>query len=185
MYGGIKDAEFIRGNVPMTKKEIRDITINKLEIYKQCELLDIGAGTGSISIEAFNQGANVTCIEINEEAISLIEQNSKKFNANINIIKGYAPSNIPKKYYNRVFIGGSKGKLSEIYNFLDEHLKDNGILVANTVTLENTYKNFELMKKHKYKEIEVIQVNISRNKRVSDINMMISENPITIIKGYK
>ncbi len=74
----IKDEEFIRGNIPMTKFNIRILTMAYLSIKEEDRLLDIGAGTGSISIEGALQGAKVWAIERKEEGIELINKNAKK-----------------------------------------------------------------------------------------------------------
>ena len=85
----IKDEDFIRGNIPMTKFNVRVLTLGYLEIEEGDKFLDIGAGTGSVSIEAALHGANTCVIEREEEGIELIKSNAEKFNVNINIIKGH------------------------------------------------------------------------------------------------
>ena len=77
----IKDEEFIRGNVPMTKEEIRAISIAKLDVRENDVCLDIGAGTGSVSIEManFSKNGKIYAVEINEEALDLMEKNIEKF----------------------------------------------------------------------------------------------------------
>ena len=100
----IKDKEFIRGTIPMTKFDTRILTIGLLEIEEGDVFLDIGGGTGSISIEASLQGAKTYVIEKEEEGIKLIASNAKKFNIDdIEIIKDFAPDgmeNCSCKLYN-------------------------------------------------------------------------------------
>ena len=115
----IKDKDFIRGNIPMTKFNIRVLTLGYLAIQEGDRLLDIGAGTGSISIEASLQGALVWAIEKEEEGINLIKSNDDRFNTGITIIKGIAPEDLPNIMFNKCFVGGSKGKLSEIVQSLE------------------------------------------------------------------
>ena len=133
----IKDEEFIRGNIPMTKFNIRILTMAYLSIKEEDRLLDIGAGTGSISIEGALQGAKVWAIERKEEGIELINKNAEKFRVDIHTILGQAPEDLPNIKFNKCFIGGSGGKLREIFDYLEEHLEDNGILCGNFIMLKN------------------------------------------------
>ncbi|MFA5659657.1 MAG: precorrin-6y C5,15-methyltransferase (decarboxylating) subunit CbiE [Oscillospiraceae bacterium] len=111
---GIADTDFIRGNVPMTKSEVRSIVISRLNICRDSICWDIGSGTGSVSVEMAMQcpDGTVFSIEKKQEAIELTDKNSKKFMCdNINIIKGEAPealNNLPSPAC--VFIGGSTEK---------------------------------------------------------------------------
>lgn len=178
----IKDKDFIRGNVPMTKFNIRILTIGYLAIEKGDRLLDIGAGTGSISIEAALQGAEVYAIEREEEGVSLIKLNDKKFNTNIQIIHGQAPEDLPNYKFNKCFIGGSGGKLKEIFSYLDINLVDGGIVCSNFITLNNLVEFYNLLKKYNYREIET---QLIQSAYMDKLGLMKGQNPIYIVKGVK
>lgn len=183
---GIPDSMFIRGKVPMTKSEVRAVTVSKLKLYEGLKVLDIGAGTGSVSIEMAIKGCFVTSIERNPDGIELINANKDLFELdNINVIDGLAPQDLPNELFDRVFIGGSGGKLDEVFNYLSNNLNKEGIIVANTITIENTSKLLAVMKEYKYEDIEAVQVNVSRSKKVGPYHMMMAENPITIISARK
>lgn len=178
----IKDEEFIRGNIPMTKFNVRILTIGYLAIEVGDKLLDIGAGTGSISIESVLHGAEVWAIEREKEGIDLINKNKDKFGVNINIIHGQAPMNLPSIKFNKCFIGGSGGNLEQIFSYLDKSLEANGILCGNFITLNNLNQFIELLNKYKYNNIETQLVQTSY---VDKIGLMKGNNPIFIIKGVK
>lgn len=178
----IKDEEFIRGNIPMTKFNVRILSIGHLAIEEGDRFLDIGAGTGSISIEAALHGAKVWSIEREEEGISLINHNNNKFNTRINIIKGQAPEGLPETKFNKCFIGGSGGRLDEIFLYLEKSLEANGILCGNFITLNNLTLFLNLLKRYNYKDIEthlIQSANMERN------GLMKGQNPIYIVKGVK
>lgn len=178
----IKDEMFIRGKVPMTKFNIRLLTIGYLEINEGDRFLDIGGGTGSISIEASLQGASVWTIEREEEAIDIIKANDKKFNTNLNIIYGEASTDLPKLYFNKCFVGGSRGQLEEIFNYLKIYLEKNGILVGNFITLKNLNEFIEQLEKHNYKNIQVELIQTSSRDK---IGLLKGQNPVFIVKGVK
>lgn len=179
----IKDEEFIRGNIPMSKFEVRALIVSKMNISSGDKFLDIGAGTGSVSMQAAKFGADVTSIEREAEGVELIRKNAEKFNLDIEIIEGEAPEKIPNKIFNKIFIGGSGGNMCEIIEKAYSILEKNGIIAASFITLKNlnTFQN-------KIKELGLINVEteliqVSRVKTKAE--MMIAENPIFIVRGEK
>jgi cobalt-precorrin-6B (C15)-methyltransferase len=178
----IKDEEFIRGNIPMTKFNIRILTIGYLAIERGDKFLDIGAGTGSISIESALHGAKVYAIEREEEGVELIKTNRAKFGVDIDIIKGQAPEDLPNIKINKCFIGGSGGQLEGIFSYLDINLEDNGIVCGNFITIKNLNNFMELLNKYKYKDIEVQLIQVST---MDKIGLLKGQNPIFIVKGVK
>lgn len=178
----IKDEMFIRGQVPMTKFNIRLLTIGYLQINQGDKFLDIGGGTGSISIEASLQGANVWTIEREVKAIDIIKANDEKFNTKLNIIHGEASIDLPKIYFNKCFVGGSRGQLGEIFSYLDIHLENNGVLVGNFITLKNLNEFIGQLEKHNYKDVEVELIQTSSRDK---IGLLRGQNPVFIVKGVK
>lgn len=186
----IKDTEFIRGNCPMTKEDVRALSIWKMNLTEESVVLDIGAGTGTISIQAamLCKKGVVYSIERDDEAFSVASKNIEKFNANnIYLEKGEAINFLNKcecknLKFDSIFIGGSGGHLELIIEKCDTLLKSSGTLVMNFITLNNAYKAIEKVKDLKY-NVEITNVNISKNKGNS--YMMIANNPIYIVECSK
>jgi len=115
---GIPDAEFIRGNVPMTKEEVRAASISKLRLEKDSVVYDIGSGTGSVSVEIarLSKGIKVFAVDSNPEAAELTKKNLEKFALkNAEVVQGEAPFALESlPFPTRAFIGGSDGKIMEI-----------------------------------------------------------------------
>lgn len=178
----IRDEEFIRGDIPMTKFNIRILVIAHLAIEKGDRLLDIGAGTGSISVESALQGANVWAIEKEKEGVDIINKNSIKFNVNLNLIEGQAPENLPNIEFNKCFIGGSGGKLNGIFKYLETHLEAGGIVCGNFIRLKNLDNFIQFLEEYKY---ENIGVQLIQSSYMDKIGLMKGQNPIFIVKGMK
>lgn len=181
---GIKDDDFIRGKVPMTKEEIRILSLAKLGLSENSVLYDIGAGTGSISIEAalccpYGQ---VYAIEKKPEAAALIRENKIRFQTeNLEIIEGTAPECLKElKAPDCVFIGGSSGRLISV---IREVRKKNpsARFAVNAITLE-TMSEINRIKEEfpEYEEMDIIQVNVARSKKLAGYHLLNAENPVMI-----
>lgn len=185
---GISDDMFIRGNIPMTKEEVRVITLSKLRLKEDDVVIDIGAGTGSITIEAslIAKKGKVYAVEQKQEGIYLINENLKKFGIeNVEIMEGKAPDIIGDIYIDKAFIGGTGGNIKEIFEWLNNHLNIGGRVVINAITIENVYKAKKYLKENNYLNIEVIQAGISKGREVGNLTLMEAQNPIYILSGEK
>lgn len=184
----IYDKEFTQTELPMTKQEIRAVSIAKLMLNPNSILIDVGAGTGTIGIEAatYLPQGQVYAIEKEEKGLHTIRENAEKFSLeNFTLIHGKAPEDLPKIAYDRMFIGGSTGNLEGIINHFIEYGMVGAILVINCITLETQSKAMEILKQKGFVEIEVVQVQVSRGKKVGPYTMMYGENPIYIMKVVK
>ena len=179
----ISDEEFIRGNVPMTKQEIRILTIAKAQIKPNDVVIDIGAGTGSLSIEAAMTARQVFAIERNAEAVELIERNVEKFGIdNIIIINAEAPNGLEAiSKIDAALIGGSGGNLTKILDTIDKRLKSGGRIILNCITIQTLSEALEYFKKHDNYKYEAIQVQINRLNQVGQYDMAKALNPIYIV----
>lgn len=181
---GIPDEEFLREKVPMTKEEVRSISISKLQLSKESVIYDIGAGTGSISVECARMAVDgmVYAIEKKPEAGVLIQKNSEKLaGKNLQVIVGEAPEileNLPTPTH--AFIGGSSGKLEEILLCLWE--KNPGVrIVINAISLETIAEVTQLIKTYNFSQKEIVQVNIAKAKEIGSYQMMMGQNPVYVV----
>lgn len=184
----MRDELFSRNKVPMTKAEVRSISLNKLNLFKKEQFLDIGAGTGSISLEAALSfpSMRVTSIEQNDEAIDIMNQNITKFGIdNITLIKGKAPDAIPNQVYDAIFVGGSGSELNKIIDFSIAHLKDGGSLVLNFILYENAMAAISYLKHLSVRDTEFVQVEISKWHGLGKGHFFKPQNPTFIISTEK
>lgn len=184
----ISDEEFIRGNVPMTKEEVRSIVISKLQLFEGCILVDIGAGTGSVSIEAALtlENSGIYAIEKKREALELIQENCKKFQVeNIIVMEGSAKDELKKiSSCHRAFIGGSSGELDDILHELIKILDKDGRIVLTAITLETVSGALLFFDKH-YFVTDLVQVTVSRGSRAGGKTMLKALNPVFIITAWQ
>lgn len=186
-YTMLKDDDFIRSSVPMTKQCVRVVSIDMLNIQPTDIVYDIGAGTGSVSVcmAMRTTESTVYAIEKEEHAVDLIHKNIKKHKTyNIEVIEGTAPEaliSLPAP--DRVFIGGSKGNLAEIVRFcLEKNPKS--IFVVNAVTIETLTQTVKVFKEEQI-EYTIVCLNASSSHRLGNYNLMKAENPVYIIRGEK
>lgn len=185
---GIPDEEFATVKKLITKEEVRVVTLAKLKLRHDMTLWDIGAGSGSISIEADHLLPNgrILAVERNLECREFIKQNLKKFNArNVTLVEGDAPAcleQLPDP--DRVFIGGSGGHLWAILQQADQRLAPGGRIVLNAITLDTLTAATEFFENAGY-QVEVTTVNIARTRPLSDYKMFEAYNPVYIVTAEK
>jgi len=189
---GIPDELFLQSDkVPgPTKEEVRVLTISKARLREGFHVIDVGCGTGSLTIEAALQVApkgKVFAIDEDEKAVELTKTNVARFavQGTVQVIRGKAPealSNLPK--VDAVFIGGSQS-LREVIRTSHQKLKKNGRIVVNAILLETGYTALDEIRKLGFKEVDVIMVFVAKGKEVSAGTMMLARNPITIVSATK
>lgn len=181
---GMEDEAFLRAKVPMTKSEVRSISLSKLRLAKDSVVYDVGAGTGSISIEAALQAEDgyVYAIEKKEEAVALMRENQKKFAVdNLEIVEGLAPEaleSLPAPTH--VFVGGSSGNMKTILELV---LKKNPSvrIVINCIALETVAESLDCVKTLPVKEVDIAAVSIGKSKEIGKYHMMMGQNPVYVI----
>lgn len=187
---GIDDDKFQRGNVPMTKEEVRILTICKARIAPTDVVWDIGAGTGSLSIEAARQAmqGEVWAVEKNSEAIALIEENAKKFKVqNVYIVSAEAPDGLEElPHCDVVLIGGSGGNMNVILDLVTKKLRLGGRIVLNAITLQSVMEAVAYFRKHeKVYNYASFQVQVSRLAQIGRYDMAKALNPVFIVTAEK
>ncbi len=187
---GIEDEAFIRGDVPMTKQEIRVLTLVKARILPGDIVWDIGAGTGSISVEAARLApeGHVYAVEKNPEGIRLIRANAEKFaTENLTAVEAEAPdglADLPAP--NAVIIGGSGRRLEPVLDIIAARIKEGGRVILNCITVQTLASCLAYMRAHKESfHYEAVQVQISRLQAVGPYDMARALNPIHIVTCWK
>lgn len=181
---GLEDEQFERDKVPMTKSEVRSISLSRLELRRDSVVYDVGAGTGSVSVEAALQAPEgmVYAIEKKPEAVALIDRNRKKFGAaNLQVVEGMAPEaleDLPVPTH--AFIGGSSGNLKAILELL---LKKNpGIrIVINAIALETVSEALACVRKLPLERVDIASVSVGKARSVGSYHMMMGQNPVYVI----
>ena len=183
----MKNSEFITGRVPITKEEVRAISINKLDLSCAKRFIDVGAGTGSVTVEAAYHYPNleVIAIEKNDDALDLISKNVDKFNLKyVEVIKVYAPIEINKNV-DAIFLGGTGKNLEEIITWSKNLLVDGGRLVANFIIIDTFYQALNLLKEHGFTNLDVSVLNVSKLEKLGRGEYFKPLNPIYIISCEK
>ncbi len=179
-----EDSDFVRGKVPMTKKEIRRHVLCSLELNSDSVVYDVGCGTGAVSVEIASNipDGKVFAVDSEDEAVELTKINSKKFFLeNLIVSKGLAPSSLEEfPAPTHVFIGGSKGLLEEIILKCADK-SDKIRFVVTAITLETLNRIFEIKKKECVKNFECIYLSVSNAQGLGSMTMLKAENPIFIV----
>lgn len=181
---GIPDKEFIRGQIPMTKENIRVLSVAKLQLQEDSVVYDIGAGTGSVTVEMAHicRKGKVYAIEQKMEGCDLILQNAEKFQLeNVVVCHGSAPECLEElEPPTHVFVGGSSGKLADIVEAV-RRKNANVKFVINAVTLETLSALLDLNNHNPAcEDMELIEVSVANCKLIGTHHMLQGENPVYI-----
>ena len=188
---GIPDEEFERTeSVPITKEEIRAIQISKGRLSVGQTVLDIGCGSGSVTVEAAIQiedSGKVIGIDIDHNAIELTEKNLKKFGiTNYTLIEGNAKEKMTElPEVDTVFIGGTGGDTKDIVELCQEKIKSGGRIVIGVILIETLYSVLQTIEKLDFESIDITQITIGKSRKTKTGTMMLARNPVTVISATK
>lgn len=183
---GIPDELFIRGDVPMTKQEVRAVALAKLRLTATDTVWDVGAGTGSVSIEAalVARAGSVWSVERNVAGVQLIRENADAFGCgNVHAVPGVAPDALAKlPVPDAVFVGGSAGELPSIVEVALE--KNSQVrLCVPCVTVETLTEACALLSGSRFKGFEACQVSAARAEAVGSHHLMKAQNPVFLVSA--
>lgn len=183
---GIPDELFIRGDVPMTKQEVRAVALAKLRLTATDTVWDVGAGTGSVSIEAalVARAGSVWAVERNAAGVRLIRENADAFGCgNVHAVPGVAPEALTKlPVPDAVFVGGSAGELPSIVEAALE--KNSQVrLCVPCVTVETLTEACALLSGSRFKGFEACQVSAARAEAVGSHHLMKAQNPVFLVSA--
>lgn len=188
---GLRDETFISfSDRPglMTKREIRLMVLGEMSLQPGQIIWDIGAGTGSVSVEIARlcPSSQVYAIEKTAIGTTLIEQNCQRLQiSNVIAINGTAPEilhQLPQPQ--RIFIGGNGGKLENILEVCSEKIADKGIIVLALATVEHLHQGVSWLSAHNW-NYRLLQVQISRSVPVGKFTRFSPLNPVTLITADK
>jgi len=186
---GISDELFERTEeVPITKEDIRTIAISKLRLKDGYSAIDVGCGSGSITVELCLQTkGKVYAIDFDEKAVELTKKNLQKFGVEAEkVIVGKAQDVLPKlSEVDAVIVGGTWGDTKQVIELAVGRLKKGGRIVIDTIVIETMYQALTALKELELKEIDITQVIISKARKVTTGTMMLARNPVMIISATK
>ncbi len=184
---GIPDEAFLREKVPMTKFEVRCTAVSLLRVPAGGTVWDVGAGTGSVSVEAAlsNPGGTIWAVEQKPEAVELICRNREKFGAwNLIPVEGTAPEALEElPPPDAVFIGGSSGNMQGIFKTIQQK-NPAARVVVSAITLETLAEAVDCFAKFPLTEMEISQITAARAKEAGRYHLMMGQNPVYLISGW-
>jgi cobalt-precorrin-6B (C15)-methyltransferase len=186
---GIPDELFDRTEeVPITKEDIRAIVISKLRLKEGYSAIDVGCGSGSITVELCLQTkGKVYAIDFDEKAVELTKKNLQKFGVKAEeVMLGKAQDVLPKlSHVDAIIVGGTWGDVKQVIELAVGRLKKGGRIVIDTILIETMYEALAAINELELNEIDITQVTISKARKVTTGTMMLARNPVMIISATK
>ena len=186
---GIPDELFERTEqVPITKEDVRALVISKLRLKENSSAIDVGCGSGSITVELCLQtkANKVYAIDFDQRAIDLTRKNLLKFGLNAQTILSNAQDILPLlPQVDAIIIGGSWGNIEQIIQLSIDRLRKGGRIVIDTILIETMYKAINTIYKENLDEADVTQIIISKARKVTTGTMMLARNPVIIVSATK
>jgi len=186
---GIDDQHYVQRKPDkglITKREVRAVSLARLQLRLDSIVWDIGAGSGSVGLEAAQlcRDGYVYAIEKNEIDLNIVRQNQKNLDIyNYRISHAKAPESLYSwPAPDAIFIGGSGGELGELINVCLSRLSEGGWLVMNFVTLENLNKASETLKQLGV-TWDVVQLQANRSRPILHMQRLQAENPVWIVSA--
>lgn len=186
---GIPDELFERTEqVPITKEDVRALVLSKLRLKENSSAIDIGCGSGSITVELCLQTKDnkVYAIDFEEKATELTRKNLLKFGLKAEVILSKAQDILPTlPQVDAIIIGGTWGNIEQIIRLSIDKLKKGGRLVIDTILIETMYKALTTINEASLDEVDITQVIIAKARKVTTGTMMLARNPVLIISATK
>ena len=186
---GIPDELFERTEqVPITKEDVRALVMSKLRLKENSSAIDVGCGSGSITVELCLQTKDnkVYAIDFEEKATELTRKNLLKFGLKAEVILSKAQDILPLlPQVDAIIIGGTWGNIEQIIRLSIDKLKKGGRLVIDTILIETMYKALTTINEASLDEVDITQVIIAKARKVTTGTMMLARNPVLIISATK
>lgn len=185
-YEPVRDDMLTRAKVPMTKEEVRWVSVGRLAVQPRDTVWDVGAGTGAVTLELARKASDglVYAVERKPEAVALLHENRAKLGGyNVQIVEGAAPDALEAlPAPDCVFVGGSGGAMRRILE-IAKHKNPAVRVVVNAIALETLHETQTALAALGFADIEVAQLSAARGKAVGPYTMMTANNPVFILSG--
>ncbi len=187
---GIPDEFFLREEeVPITKEEVRSIVISKLRLKETNSVIDIGCGSGSITVELCLQcqKGKVFGVDLDLQAVNLTKKNLEQFKVYADIRQGDAMDILESlPFVDGIVVGGTTGRTEELINMSINKLNNGGRLVITTILIETMFKAMKTVNESNFLEdIDFTQIIISKGRRTKTGTMLLARNPVLVISATK
>lgn len=183
---GIPDSEFERDEgVPITKEEVRAIQISKARLRRGSTVLDIGCGSGSVTVEAALQVGDdglVEAVDHDQKAVELTKKNLARFGIHAKVYHSDALEALPNMpSADAIFVGGMGGSTRKVLALCEKKLKPGGRIIIGTILVETLFDVLGEIKVLEFGDVDITQVTISKSRQTSTGTMMLARNPVTVV----
>ena len=185
---GIPDELFERTeDVPITKEDVRALAVSKLRLKERFSAIDVGCGSGSITVELCLQTrGKVYGIDFDKNAVELTKKNLLKFGVDAEIVLGKAQDVLPAlPEVDAIVVGGTWGDARQVIQLAVGRLKKGGRIVIDTILIETMYQALTAVNELQLIDVDVTQVTIAKARKVTTGTMMLARNPVMMISATK